>query len=109
MKFLEFKQNLKDFITFNLQDIRKIEPGFDLRRLSEWQRKGYIQKLRRGYYIFSDIALNEEKLFLVANRLYGPSYVSLEMALSFYGLIPEGVYALTSITTRKTEHFKAPV
>ena len=109
MKFIEFKRNLREFIVFNLQDIRKVEADFDLRRLSEWQAKGYIQKLRRGYYAFGDIDLNEEKLFLIANRLYAPSYISLEMALSFYGLIPEGVYSLTSITTRKTEHFKTRV
>lgn len=108
MKFIDFKRNLKDFIIFSLLDIRKIEADFDLRRLAEWQAKGYIQKIRRGFYAFSDLNLNEETLFLIANKMYAPSYVSLEMALSFYGLIPEGVYSPTSITTRKTEHFKTP-
>lgn len=109
MQFIELKQQLKDFIVFSLQDIRKIEANFDLRRLSEWQNKEYIKMIRKGYYIFSDLEINEKVLFLIANRIYSPSYVSLESALSYYGLIPEAVYAITSISTRKTEKFKTPI
>ncbi len=109
MQYLELKEKLNNFAIFSLSDIRKIETDFDRRRLNEWQDKGYIKKLRRGYYMFIDLPLNEETLFLLANRLYAPSYVSSEMALSFYGLIPEGVYSITSISTRKTEKFKTPV
>lgn len=43
-----------------MRDIRKIENRFDLRRLNEWQSKGYIKILRKGYYIFTDIDLNDE-------------------------------------------------
>ena len=42
---------------------------------------------------------------MVANKIYSPSYISLETALSYYGLIPESVYALTSVSTRKTISF----
>jgi predicted transcriptional regulator of viral defense system len=45
---------------------------------------------------------NEEILFLIANELLSPSYVSLEMALSWYGIIPEGVYTVTSVSTIRT-------
>lgn len=109
MQYLELKEKLNNFVIFSLSDIRKIKPNFYRSRLNEWQDKGYIKKLRRSYYMFSDLSLNEEILFLIANRLYAPSYVSCEMALSFYGLIPEGVYSITSISTRKTEKFKTPV
>lgn len=106
MNFLSFKQKLKDFVVFNLRDIRKIENRFDLRRLNEWQSKGYIKMLRKGYYIFTDIDLNEASLFLIANKLYAPSYISLEMALSHYSLIPEAVYGITSVSSRKTNRFQ---
>jgi len=109
MQYIEFRQQLKEFVVFSLVDIRKVEPNFHLPRLSEWQDKGYIKKLRRGFYMFADLSLNEETLFLIANRLYSPSYVSLETALSFYGLIPEGVYSLTSVATKKTASFKTPI
>lgn len=106
MQFINFKENLKKFIIFNLQDIRKIEENFDLRRLNEWRNKGYIKIVRRGYYIFSDLELNESVLFLIANKIYSPSYISLEMAFSYYNLIPESVYGITSVTSLKTNKFK---
>jgi len=105
MKYLELKSELRDFTIFSLNEIRNIEPGFHRRRLNEWQDKGYIKKIIRGYYIFSDCQLSEETLFKIANRIYLPSYVSLESVLSYYHLIPESVYGITSISTRKTYHF----
>ncbi|MCG2689934.1 hypothetical protein L6252_01480 [Candidatus Parcubacteria bacterium] len=109
MQYLELKEKLNNFIVFSLTDIRKIEAHFDLRRLNEWQNKGYLKKLRRGYYMFSDIKLDEQALFLIANKLYSPSYISLEMAFSYYGLIPESVYEITSATTKKTISFKTQI
>lgn len=108
MQFLKFKEELKGFPLFNLNDIRKIDEEFDLRRLSEWQKKGYILKLRRGHYTFSGGSFDEDTLFLLANRLYPHSYVSLESALAHHSLIPEGVYSVTSVTTNKTIHFETP-
>ena len=109
MRFTYFKAQLKDFIVFTLNDIRKVEPEFHRRRLNEWQDKGLIKKIRRDHYMFSDTPLNEQALFLVANHLYPPSYVSFEAALSFYGLIPEGVYSITSASSRKTAHFRTSI
>ena len=107
MRFMSFREKLKDFVAFNLSDIRKIDADFDLRRLSEWQDKGYLKMIRRGYYAFIGIEINDPVLFLIANKIYTPSYVSLEMALSYYNLIPEAVYGVTSISSRKTNHFKS--
>jgi len=109
MKFLELKDELNDFLIFSLNEIRVIDPNFHRRRLNEWQDKGYIKKVIRGYYIFSDLQLSEEILFKIANRIYLPSYVSLESALSYYHLIPESVYGITSISTRRTYHFKTSI
>lgn len=109
MQFLELKNNLKNFIIFSKNDIEKIDQTFHNQRLSEWQNRDYIKTIRRGYYIFSDLKLNESVLFLIANKIYSPSYVSLEMAFSYYGLIPESVYGITSITTQKTNNFKTTI
>lgn len=109
MRYQELREKLKDFVIFSLTDIRKIEPDFYRPRLNEWQEKGYIKKLRRGYYMFSDLPLNERVLFLIANKLYTPSYVSFEAALSYYDLIPEGVYSITSASSKKTTRFKTPI
>ncbi|MBU1322952.1 hypothetical protein KKE48_05865 [Patescibacteria group bacterium] len=109
MKFLELKNLLSRFVVFSLADIRKIEPGFYRSRLSEWQNKGYIKKIIKNYYIFSDNQVDEETLFYIANKIYNPSYISLEMVLAYYHLIPESIYGLTSITTKKTAIFKTKV
>ena len=109
MKFLELKNELKDFPIFSLNEIRNMHPNFYRSRLNEWQDKGYIRKVIRGYYIFSDLQLSEEILFKIANRIYSPSYVSLESALSYYHLIPESVYGITSISTRRTYSFKTSI
>jgi len=101
MKFLDLRKALKEYTLFSVQEIKKIDHTFHRRRLSEWQEKGYINKIIRGYYMFSDVELNEPVLFEIANRIHQPSYISLEMALSYYHLIPESVYGITSITTRK--------
>ena len=71
---------------------------------------GKIIRLKKGLYI-----LNEEESgknynrFLVANHLYGPSYVSMQTALRYYGLIPEQVYAVQSVTTKAVRHFETPI
>lgn len=109
MQYIELKEKLGGYAVFSLQDIKKVDKTFYRSRLNEWQNKGYIRKLRRGYYIFADQILNEAVLFSIANKIYAPSYISLEMALSYYGLIPESVYGITSAATNKTNHFKTEV
>ncbi len=83
--------------------------SFHKQRLSEWQKKDYVKKICKGFYIFSDLQINEPTLFTIANRVYEPSYISLEMALSIYGIIPEAVYGITSVTSQKTKNLKSPV
>lgn len=69
-------------------------------------KKGDLVRLKKGLYVVSrdktGIPYDRE---ILANSLYGPSYVSLETALSFYGLIPEGVFTTRSITFKRTKHY----
>lgn len=109
MNYTEFRDEMKAFPSFSVREIEKHFPGFDSRRLVEWQEKGYIQKLRNRYYYFTDQEVHEPFLYYAANQLYHPSYVSLESALSHYGFIPEGVFQITSCTTLKTNSFNTPV
>jgi len=109
MQYLTLRESFKDFTVFSLHDIRKIDAGFHRRRLNEWQDKGYIKKIIRGYYIFSDLEVDENALFEISNRIYSPSYISFETALSYHHLIPESVYGISAASTRRTYTFKTPI
>lgn len=109
MKYFKFRELFKDFTVFSSADISSVDPGFHRRQLNDWQDKGYLKRIINRYYIFSDLSLDENTLFEIANRIYPPSYVSLEMALSYYGFIPEAVYGITSVTTRVTRMFTTEV
>ena len=105
MQYLKFRETFKDFTVISSADIGSVDAHFQRRRLNEWQDKGYLKKIIKGYYRFSDTALDENILFETANRIYAPSYISMEMAFSYYGFIPEAVYGITSATTRPTRTF----
>lgn len=108
MLFLDFKSHFEPFPAFSTQDIRKWDSRFDTRRLVEWQQKGYIRKVVNRWYVFSK-TLKTEDLLAISNRIYSPSYISLQWAMSHYRLIPEGVYTITAITSLKTQDFNTNI
>ncbi len=71
--------------------------------LHRYKKQGFILQLKRGLYIFPDTLPPD---VYIANKLYSPSYISLEFALSYYGIIPETVYEITSVTTKATRRFE---
>ena len=111
MNYQTFWQQFHGWPLFSTQDIKKKFPDFDFRRLVEWQQKGYLQKIVNRWYRFTNAptVIDESYQWYVANRIYQPSYVSLESALSYYGLIPEAVYRVTSVSSLKTQHYETPV
>jgi predicted transcriptional regulator of viral defense system len=73
-------------------------------------KKGKIIRVKKGLYVFGhELAKGPYSKEVLANLIYGPSYISLEYALSFYGLIPERVEAITSITSKRKKLFNTPV
>ncbi len=79
-------------------------------RITRLLRTGRIIRLKKGLYCRPD-ELSNGVLHrgVIANLLYGPSYVSLQTALSAYGMIPEEVVHLTSITTGKAKRYNTPI
>ncbi|MCB0772403.1 MAG: hypothetical protein KDB93_03425 [Flavobacteriales bacterium] len=75
------------------------------RRLSEWQSRGLLLKVRNGFYRLAERPLTEHERWAIANRSYEPSYVSLRSALAYHGFIPEGVFHVESITTTHARKF----
>lgn len=71
--------------------------------LHRYKKRGFILQVKRGLYVFPD---NLPPDAYIANKLCHPSYVSLESALSYHGIIPETVYEITSVTTKATRRFE---
>lgn len=109
MCFIEFQKLLSSYPVFSLKDIRKIIPSFSYRQLDRWEKKGYLKKIVRGYYIFSNQIIDRNFLFCTANKIHYPSYISLESALKFHNLIPEEIFQITSVGTKKTSAFATPI
>ena len=66
-------------------------------------KKNRIIRLKNGMYGFKENFISQ---YLIANALYRPSYVSFETAMSYYQIIPETVYSMTSVTTKSTREFE---
>ena len=107
MKFRDFQTQVRDLPAFNLNDVRKIDPDFHRQQLSDWLDRGYIQSLAGGFYLLADSQVDESYLFMLANRIYEPSYISRESALANYHVIPESVLGVTSVSSRKTKLFES--
>jgi predicted transcriptional regulator of viral defense system len=73
-------------------------------QLSRWVRAGRLLQLRRGLYALAPTWRRvEPHPFLMANRLQHGSYVSLQSALAFHGIIPEHVPVVTSVSSGRPE------
>jgi len=99
------------FHLFTLKDIETLFPAENKKtiknNITSWLSKGYFVRLKRGLYELAEPG-SDRKIpdLYVANRLYEPSYVSLETALSMYSIIPEVAGQVTSVTSRLTRTFK---
>ncbi len=98
----------KEISVFTTDDFSRL---FGIRRrdtvykkLDRLRKKGLIARVIKGKYFFT---LNPPDDFILANFLYQPSYVSLESAMSFYGIISGFPYRITSVTVKKTKKYAA--
>lgn len=79
-------------------------------KVHELIRQGNLEAIKKGLYIAGPaIGAGKPEPFLVANHILGPSYLSLDTALSYYGLIPERVYEISSATTKVSRNFETPM
>lgn len=80
-------------------------------KIYQLTKDGVLQSIKKGLYVVGP-KLNRNsgpEPFLLANHILGPSYVSVETALSYHGLIPERVYEIASMTTKAPRKFKTPL
>ena len=94
---------LRLFSVLDFQRILGIENyGSARSNISRYLKSGLIQRASKGLYFLTD---NPPSNFELANKLYQPSYISFETALSFYGIIPETIYEITSATSRPPREY----
>jgi len=79
-------------------------------KITAMEKQQQLIRIKKGLYIVAPQngmdAISRE---LIANHLYGPSYVSLESALSYHNLIPERVYPVRSVTMKRAKKYDTPV
>jgi hypothetical protein len=79
-------------------------------KIKALKSEGVLESIKKGLYIPGPaIKANRPESGLLANHILGPSYVSMDTALSYYGLIPERVYETTSMTTKASRAFNTPI
>lgn len=80
------------------------------KKILSLEKNGELIRLKRDLYIVSEELTGQEvDARLCANHLYGPSYISMQWALRYYGMIPEQVYGISSITTKRSHNFSTPI
>ena len=83
---------------------------FQRNKIAAMEKSGEIVRLKKNLYVVSNkISQKSQSTELIANHLYGISYISLETALAYYGMIPERVYAVRSMTTKRSKNFTTPL
>jgi predicted transcriptional regulator of viral defense system len=83
--------------------------AFPRKSLADAISRGNLQRVKKGLYVQKGSGISLYSREILANMIYGPSYVSLEYALSYYGLIPERVEEVTSVTTGRKKLFDTPL
>ena len=92
------------YLKYLLKDYR-----YPRNKIGKLLRNGEIVAIKSGLYVLSGIFGKKPLPEQVANLLYGPSYVSLDYALSRYGLIPERVFSITSVCIGRRKAFDTAV
>jgi hypothetical protein len=105
MTFLEFKDKMFDLACFNIYQVYAWQPDFNRNNLTRWIEKEYLIRLRQGHFTFTEYKSKLDYPLYFANQIYSPSYISLHTALAFYGMIPEAVVQIVSVTSLKTASF----
>jgi hypothetical protein len=79
-------------------------------KIAELVKQGQLTPIKNGLYISGPkLQVRRPETFLIANHIWGPSYISLESALSHWGYIPERVYEVSSVTLKRSRRYKTEV
>ncbi len=98
---------------FTQSDVTASVDGTDFSRhglIKRAMSAGEILNIRRGLYCLApEFQKKPVSVYSLAQRIYGPSYISMETALSHHGWIPEAVYACTCASFGNSKEFETPL
>ncbi|MDR2010093.1 MAG: hypothetical protein LBQ22_06385 [Bacteroidales bacterium] len=106
MNFWQFRNQFYDLACFNVNQVYAWKPDFDKNNLTRWTKQNLLVKLRNSWYSFPEYLKMPNFQYLVSNRIYSPSYVSLHSALAFYDIIPEAIVQTTAVSSLKKANFE---
>jgi hypothetical protein len=111
---MRFRNKIKKYVQAPMTHQLVMDVLVEYRRpndkISELIKNGELLALRRGLYVPGpELDLSIPELFLIANHLRGPSYISLESAFSYWGMIPERVVEVSSVTLKTSKKYETPI
>lgn len=111
---MSFQRNIRPYsnVPFTHQLVSDVLADYNRPndKISDLVQSGFLISLRRGLYVPGpELDLPIPHLFVIANHLRGPSYISLETALSHWRMIPERVYEINSITLKTSQVYETPI
>lgn len=106
MNYLSFREKIAPLGCVSTEQINLFFSGYDRNSITRWVTAGRLIKLRRGWYALSECAKERDFALYAACKMVNPSYLSLQWALSYYGMIPETIVSFTSVTTLKPQHYE---
>lgn len=79
-------------------------------KIAAMEKQQQLIRIKKGLFVVApQEGIGTISRELIANHLYGPSYVSLESALSYHNLIPERVYSVRSVTMKRAKKYDTPL
>ena len=111
MNIYELRQQVEqEVIDYNILNSALSHYSHPRGKISAWLKSGELIRVKKGLYVFGPKASRgPASLAVLANLIYGPSAISLHYALNYYGLIPERVHTVTSITNKRNKQFNTPL
>ena len=106
MDFYDFEVKMNSYPVFTASEAKSVffAQKNITNQIAFWLKKGYLEKIRDGLYMLSRFK-SEINPLVFAGKIYEPSYLSLEFALNYYGIIPDIPGTYTSVSSRTTKYF----
>ncbi len=109
MKYIDLQKQLNKLKVFSIEDLKILDDKFNKSKISNWIKVWHIKSIIRWYYLTSEVQINQNLLYQVSNKIYFPSYISLESAFNYYWIIPEQTFSITAVVTKKTIDYNTQI